>query len=54
MLMSHSLNEIIKITLDEKVKIVTFGGGNPGIYMSAFKEAGLTVIPVVASVAIAR
>ena len=54
MLMSSSLKEVIDIVLEEKVKIVTFGGGNPGTYIPTFKEAGIIVMPVVASVAIAR
>jgi len=54
MLMSSSLKEVIEIVLEEKVKIVTFGGGNPGTYIPTFKEVGTIVMPVVASVAIAR
>ena len=38
----------------EKVGIVTFGGGNPGVYLPALKEAGVKVMPVVSSVALAR
>jgi enoyl-[acyl-carrier protein] reductase II len=54
MLMSHSLDEVVKIILEEKVRIVTFGGGNPGTYIPAFKEAGVVVMPIVASVALAK
>ena len=36
------------------VKVVCTGAGNPGKYMAKFKEAGITVIPVVASVALAK
>jgi enoyl-[acyl-carrier protein] reductase II len=54
MLMSPYLKDILNIIFEEKVKIVTSGGGNPGIYMSAFKEAGIIVMPVVSSVALAR
>jgi enoyl-[acyl-carrier protein] reductase II len=54
MLMSPFLEEILKIVIEEKVSIVTFGGGNPGIYVKPFKEAGIKVIPVVSSVALAK
>lgn len=54
MLMSPFLEEIIAIVMEEKVSIVTTGGGNPGPYILRFKQAGMKVIPVVASVALAR
>lgn len=54
MLMSPYLEEVIAITLAEKVPIVATGGGNPGPYIPKFKETGMKVIPVVASVALAR
>jgi enoyl-[acyl-carrier protein] reductase II len=54
MLMSPHREEVIKVIMEEKVKIVTFGGGNPGAYFPSFKEAGVMVLPVVASVALAR
>lgn len=54
MLMSPFLEEIVAIILDEKVPIVTTGGGNPGGYVHRFKEAGVKVIPVISSVALAR
>jgi enoyl-[acyl-carrier protein] reductase II len=54
MLMSQYLNDNLKIVLEEKVKIVTFGGGNPGTHIPALKEAGIVVIPVVSSVALAK
>ena len=40
--------------LDEKVPVVTTGAGNPGEYLPALKEIGTKVIPVVASVALAK
>jgi len=54
LLTSPFLEENLKVILDEKVGIVTFGGGNPGIHIPALKEAGIKVIPVVSSVALAR
>lgn len=54
MLMSPFLEEIIAIVMEEKVSIVTTGGGNPGPYIRRFKQAGMKVIPVVSSVALAR
>jgi enoyl-[acyl-carrier protein] reductase II len=54
MLMSQYLNDILKVVKEEKIKIVTFGGGNPGTKIPVLKEAGMIVMPVVSSVALAR
>jgi len=54
MLMSPYLNDNLKVILEEKVKIVTFGGGNPGTHIPALKEAGIIIMPVVSSVALAK
>lgn len=54
MLMNPEADEIAKIILEEGVPVVTTGAGNPGKYMAQWKEAGVKVIPVVASVAMAR
>ncbi len=54
MLMSPFLKENLDIILREKIDVVTFGGGNPGAYIKPLKEAGIKVIPVVSSVALAR
>ena len=54
LLMSPFLKENLDIVMDEHVSIVTFGGGNPGTYIPALKEAGIRTMPVVASVALAR
>jgi enoyl-[acyl-carrier protein] reductase II len=54
MLMSPYLKEYINIIIEEKVNIVTFGGGNPGLHMNTLKDAGIKLIPVVSSVALAR
>jgi enoyl-[acyl-carrier protein] reductase II len=54
MLMSRYLDDVLKVVTEEKVKIVTFGGGNPGTQIPALKKAGVIVIPVVSSVALAR
>lgn len=54
MLMSPGAAEVAKVVAEEKVKAVTTGAGNPAAYMEMWKEAGIRVIPVVASVAMAR
>ena len=54
MLMSPFAADVAKVIVEEGVKVVTTGAGNPAQYMKMWKEAGITVIPVVASVALAR
>ena len=54
MLMNPEADEIANIIAEEKVKVVTTGAGNPAKYMQMWKEAGIIVIPVVASVALAK
>ncbi|MCM1505763.1 MAG: enoyl-[acyl-carrier-protein] reductase FabK [Ruminococcus flavefaciens] len=54
MLMSENADDLAQLVIDEGVKVVTTGAGNPGKYISAWKEAGVKVIPVVASVALAK
>ena len=54
MLMSPFAADVAKVIVEEGVKVVTTGAGNPAKYMKMWKEAGITVIPVVASVALAR
>lgn len=54
MLMSPYADEVAKIVVEEGVKVVTTGAGNPEKYMKMWKEAGVKVIPVVASVALAK
>ena len=54
LMMSPFVKDNLQTTVDEGVKIVTFGGGNPGTYIPALKEAGVKAIPVVSSVALAR
>ncbi len=53
MLMSPHAPEIAKVVVEEGVQIVTTGAGSPGIYMEAWKKAGIVVVPVVPSVALA-
>ncbi|MDR1692713.1 MAG: DUF561 domain-containing protein, partial [Oscillospiraceae bacterium] len=53
MLMSPNAGDLARLVIDEKIPIVTTGAGSPGVYMEAWKKAGVTVIPVVASVALA-
>ena len=54
MLMNPNSDEVAKIVIEEGVKVVTTGAGNPARFMEAWKEAGVKVIPVVASVAMAK
>ena len=54
MLMSPYADEVAKVVAEEGVKAVTTGAGNPEKYMGMWKEAGIKVIPVVASVALAK
>lgn len=54
MLMSENAEEIAELVCAEGVKVVTTGAGSPGKYMSKWKENGIKVIPVVASVALAK
>lgn len=54
MLMNPQAEEIARVAVEEGVKAVTTGAGNPGKYMAMWKDAGIRVIPVVASVAMAR
>ena len=54
MLMSPCAAEVAAVVTEEKVEVVTTGAGNPSVYMKEWKEAGIRVIPVVASVAMAK
>jgi enoyl-[acyl-carrier protein] reductase II len=54
MLMMKNIPELIEVVIEEGVKIVTTGAGTPAPYMPIFKEHGITVIPVVPSVKIAK
>jgi len=52
--LSPFADDIAKVVIEEGVKVVTTGAGNPGKYMELWKAAGIKIIPVVASVAHAR
>ncbi len=54
MLMSPYADEVAQVVIEEHVPVVVTGAGNPTKYMKAWNEAGIKVIPVVASVALAR
>lgn len=54
MLLSEHADEVAKVVVEEGIKIVTTGAGNPAKYMEMWKNAGIKVIPVVASVALAK
>ena len=54
MLMSPHAEKISDMVIEEGVKIITTGAGNPGIYIDKWKKAGIKVIPVVPSVSLAK
>ena len=54
MLLNPHADEVAKVIVEEGVKVVTTGAGSPEKYMKMWKEAGVKVIPVVASVAVAK
>ena len=54
MLLNPNAEEVAKIVVEEGVRVVTTGAGNPSKYMELWKNAGVKVIPVVASVAMAK
>lgn len=54
MLLNANADEVAKIVVEEGIQAVTTGAGNPEKYMPMWKEAGVKVIPVVASVAMAK
>ena len=54
MLMSPFVEEVAQVAAEEKVAVVTTGAGNPSAYMELWKSAGIKVIPVVASVSMAK
>ena len=54
MLMHPQADEFAKIVVEEGVRFVTTGAGNPGKYMESWKTAGITVMPVVAATVLAK
>ncbi|MCB2846549.1 enoyl-[acyl-carrier-protein] reductase FabK [Streptococcus dysgalactiae subsp. dysgalactiae] len=54
MLLSPFADDIVDLVIEEGVKVVTTGAGNPGKYMERLHQAGIIVIPVVPSVALAK
>lgn len=54
MLLSPNADDLAQLAIDEKIEVLTTGAGNPGKYMANWKEAGIKVMPVVASVALAK
>ena len=54
MLMNPQADEIAELLAEEKIPVITTGAGNPSKYMDSWKKAGAKVIPVIASVALAR
>jgi enoyl-[acyl-carrier protein] reductase II len=54
MLMNPQVDEMAQVLVDEGVRVVTTGAGNPGKYIPVWKDAGMTVLPVVAASVLAR
>jgi enoyl-[acyl-carrier protein] reductase II len=54
MLMSPFVDDIMEMLIEEQVSVVVTGAGNPGKYMARLKAAGILIVPVVASVALAQ
>lgn len=54
MLMNPNAPQVAQVVVEEHVPVVTTGAGNPGKFLAMWKEAGIIVIPVVASVAMAK
>jgi len=52
--MSPFVKEVMEVVVEERVPVITTGAGNPGVYIPALKEIGTKVIPVVASVLLAK
>ena len=48
------VKEVMEVVVEERVPVITTGAGNPGVYIPALKEIGTKVIPVVASVLLAK
>ncbi len=54
MLMSPFIDEAVEVVCEEKIGVVTTGAGNPARYIDRLRDAGVKVIPVVASVSLAK
>ena len=54
MLMSPFVEEVMQVIIEEKPAVVATGAGNPGKYIERLKEAGIKIMPVIASVAMAK
>lgn len=54
MLINPEADAIAQMVIEEKVQVVTTGAGNPGKYIAAWKEAGIKVLPVAATVSLAK
>lgn len=54
MLMTPFADEVMQVVVEEKPDVVATGAGNPGKYIEALKQAGIKILPVVASVAMAK
>lgn len=51
---SPFVDDIVDLVIEEDIKVITTGAGNPGKYISRFKENGIKVLPLVSSIALAK
>jgi enoyl-[acyl-carrier protein] reductase II len=54
MLLTPHIDEIVEMVIEERIAVVTTGAGNPGKYMAGLKGAGIKVLPIAPSVALAK
>ena len=54
MLKSPHADEVAQMLAEEKVPVITTGAGNPSVYMKAWLEAGIQVLPVIAACSMAQ
>lgn len=54
MLLSPNADDLAQLAIEEKIEVITTGAGNPAKYIENWKNAGIKIIPVVASVALAK
>ena len=54
MLLADNVDELMQVVIDAKVPVVTTGAGNPGVYMDSLKAAGIKVLPIAPSTALAK
>lgn len=54
MLLTDNVDDLMQLVIDAKVPVITTGAGNPATYMEALKDAGIKVLPIAPTTALAR